>query len=108
MFVNDGIRSLFDEFLKVIGLFMGVLGGLFVLGVLTKRANQVGAVCGAIIGATVMVLLWTMSSVNGYLYTVSGITACVVSGYVISVLSGGQDRELSGLTIHTVNDRVEE
>ena len=32
LFVNPEIKSLFDEFLKIIGLFMGVLGGLFVLG----------------------------------------------------------------------------
>ena len=28
---------------KVIGLFMGVLGGLFVLGAVTRRANATGA-----------------------------------------------------------------
>lgn len=37
VFVDPQIRSLFDAFIKVIGLFMGVLGGLFVLGVSTLR-----------------------------------------------------------------------
>ncbi|MEM0926937.1 MAG: sodium/solute symporter, partial [Planctomycetota bacterium] len=43
VFVNPEIKSLFDTFIKVIGLFMGVLGGLFCLGFLSKRANSFGA-----------------------------------------------------------------
>ena len=44
------------------------------------------------------------TNVNGYLYTVSGIVTCVVAGYVASVVRGGQDRDLSGLTIFTTAD----
>ena len=51
LFVDPDIKSLFDQFLKIIGLFMGVLGGLFVLGAMTKRANGTGALTGAIVGA---------------------------------------------------------
>jgi len=94
-------RSLFDTFLKVIGLFMGVLGGLFVLGVLTRRANAFGALTGALTGAAVMFSLWRFTDVNGYLYTTCGITACVVTGYPASFLRGGRDRNLHGLTVFT-------
>ena len=58
LFVNPEIKSLFDQFIKVIGLFMGVLGGLFVLGALTHRANGAGALVGALVGAGVM--LWSL------------------------------------------------
>jgi hypothetical protein len=51
VFVDPAIKSLFDKFLMIIGLFMGVLGGLFVLGVLTRRANAFGALTGALVGA---------------------------------------------------------
>ena len=104
MFVNPEIKSLFDAFIKVIGLFMGVLGGLFVLGVLTRRANAFGALTGALIGAAVMFSLWRFTAVNGYLYTAAGITSCVVVGYLASLARGGQDRDLTALTIFT--DRV--
>ena len=100
IFVNPEIKSLFDAFLKVIGLFMGVLGGLFVLGVLTRRANAFGAMAGALIGAVVMFSLWRLTDVNGYLYTVSGILTCFVSGYLVSAVHGGRSRDLSGLTIY--------
>jgi SSS family transporter len=87
VFVNPEIKSLFDTFIKIIGLFMGVLGGLFLLGFLTRKANSTGAMTGAILGTIFMFYLWKYTSVNGYLYTTSGITACFISGYITSLLT---------------------
>lgn len=84
-FVNPDIRSLFDQFIKVIGLFMGVLGGLFILGVLFPRANTLGAWIGAISGATVMLVVWKFTTIHGYLYTVIGIATCVTCGLLGSL-----------------------
>ncbi|MCP4512178.1 MAG: sodium/solute symporter [Fuerstiella sp.] len=106
VFVDPEIKSLFDAFIKVIGLFMGVLGGLFVLGVLTRRANAFGALSGAFVGAMVMFLLWRFTNVNGYLYTFSGIVTCVIAGYGASFVRGEQDSDLTGLTIFTTDEAV--
>jgi SSS family transporter len=100
-FVDPTIKSLFDAFIKVIGLFMGVLGGLFVLGVLTQRANAIGAMAGAWVGAATMFGLWKLTQVNGYLYTTCGITTCFVVGYLVSLMTGSNQKDLSGLTIFT-------
>ncbi len=102
VFVNPDIKSLFDTFLVVIGLFMGVLGGLFVLGGTTIRANSTGAMTGALVGAAVMFSLWKFTAVNGYLYTTCGITTCLVVGYFTSLISQQPTGDLSGLTIHTL------
>ncbi len=102
VFVNPEIKSLFDAFIKIVGLFMGVLGGLFVLGATTKRANAVGAMIGAIVGAGVMFCLWKFTAINGYLYTASGIGTCVVVGFVASLASGRPENDLTGLTIYTL------
>jgi len=83
----------------VIGLFMGVLGGLFVLGMLTRRANAIGAISGALIGVVVMFTLWKTGAVNGYLYTFCGITTCFVTGYIISWLTPASKVDISELTI---------
>lgn len=103
VFVNPEIKSLFDAFIKVIGLFMGVLGGLFVLGAVTKRANAIGALIGAVVGAGVMFSLWRYTAVNGYLYTASGITSCVIVGIAASLVTGPPANDLSGLTIYTLS-----
>jgi len=84
VFVDPEIKSLFDAFLKVIGLFMGVLGGLFVLGVMTRRVNAACALVGVLVGATVMFCLWKFTNVNGYIYTASGIATCFLAGLLAS------------------------
>ena len=53
-----------------------------------------------------MIYLWRFTHVNGYLYTVSGIVSCVVSGYCVSMITGGQDRNLRGLTLFTLDNDV--
>jgi hypothetical protein len=98
VFIDPNIRSLFDAFIKVIGLFMGVLGGLFILGVATNRATATGAIFGALFGSITMICLWQFTQVNGYLYTACGIALCVGSGYAASLLTGPQTKDLVGLT----------
>lgn len=101
IFVDPDIKSLFDAFIKVIGLFMGVLGGLFILGVFSRRANEFGALAGALVGAAAMFCLWRFTSVNGYIYTACGITTCFVAGYLISLFGGTPVENLTGLTVYT-------
>lgn len=86
-FISPDIRSLFDQFIKIIGLFMGVLGGLFVLGVCFPRANTLGAWMGIVVSSGTMIYVWTYTSVNGYLYTVIGIMTCVFVGRLSSNLA---------------------
>ena len=97
LFVDPEIKSLFDAFIKVIGLFMGVLGGLFLLGVISRKANTVGAVAGAACGTCTMTWLWLATPITGYLYTAAGIGTCFASGWIVSLLTGGESRDLNGL-----------
>ena len=103
LFIDPNNRSLFDSFIKVIGLFMGVLGGLFFLGVLTRRASPWGSLLGALAGATVMGLLPIFSEINGYLYAAMGITTCVVVGLFASLLLPARENSLDGLTVYTAS-----
>ncbi|QGJ70968.1 SSS sodium solute transporter [Planctomycetales bacterium 10988] len=104
IFVDPAIKSLFDTFIKVIGLFMGVLGGLFVLGVMTQRANAFGAMIGALVGAASMFVLWKFTAINGYLYTACGITTCFLAGYFASFLAPQTQQNLDGLTLYTLSN----
>lgn len=101
MFISPDIRSLWDAFIKVLGLFMGVLGGLFLLGILTRRANTTGALVGGLTGAATMIYLWQFTTVAGFLFTAAGLATCFTIGYVVSLLRGSSDRDLTGLTIFT-------
>jgi len=105
LFIDPANRSLFDSFIKVIGLFMGVLGGLFALGVLTRRAGGWGSLLGALAGAGVMAMLPVYTAVNGYLFAAIGLVTCFVVGYGASLLLPSESHCLDGLTIHTMQRR---
>lgn len=102
LFVDPDIKSLFDQFIRVIGLFMGVLGGLFMLGILTRRAHGRGALIGAVGGAAVVGVTPLVSNVHGFLYAAIGVSACFAIGYVASSPRSESPRDLDGLTIYTI------
>jgi len=101
VFVDPSIRSLFDSFMKVVGIFMGVLGGVFALGMLTQRASGPGALVGVVAGAAVMMALPMVSRVSGYLYPAVGVAVCFVTGLLASLVLPAGRRNLAGLTVFT-------
>jgi SSS family solute:Na+ symporter len=51
-----GVKSILDEWWKISGVFAGGMLGLFLLGFISRRANNAGAAVGATIG--LLVILW--------------------------------------------------
>lgn len=107
LFISPDIRSLMSEYFKVIGMFMGALGGLFILGVMTKRANGMGALIGILLGVGVMIVVWQFTDINGYLYATIGIASCLVLGYFASFVTADDEQELAGLTIYDMKRDAE-
>ena len=79
--------------------------GLFMLGMYTRRANGIGAVIGALAGAIGLYLVKTYTSMHFFLYTIVGISTCFVVGYIVSLLFGGKQKQINGLTIYTLNKK---
>ena len=102
LFISPEIRSLMSEYFKVIGMFMGALGGLFLLGIITTRANARGAFIGLLGGVGVMVWVWTATETNGFLYASIGVTSCLVIGYCASLFLPEPQKDLENLTLHTL------
>lgn len=101
IFVDPNILSLFDSFLTGIGLFMGVLAGLFLLGFLTEKAHGRGALLGAVCAfATVLACHW-YGWVHWILYATVGIVGCCVYGYCLSRLIPSDNRDKRELIIHS-------
>jgi SSS family transporter len=94
------ITSMVDEFMTLLGLFGGVLCGLFMLGMLTSRANASGALSGALIG---LVGVWTVkyfTQVNFFLYAMVGTLITFAAGYLVSLLTPTHARDILPLTIY--------
>jgi Na+/proline symporter len=105
LFVQSDVKSLFDSFISIIGLFGGSLAGLFLLGMFTLRAHGTGAVTGAIAGAVVLYLVKMHTQTHIFLYALVGISTCMIVGYLVSLIFPGKSRPVDGLTIYTLKRR---
>ena len=96
------IKSLWDQLNRFIGLFAGGLGGLFLLGILTRRATGTGAVIGLVASGLVQYAVSRWTPLHLLLYSATGIGSCILVGYVASVLLPGRLKPLEGLTVYTL------
>lgn len=106
------IKSLFMEFQKVIGILTSGLAGLFVMGLFIPRINGAGAVAGLAASYVVNIVLIYTNIVpvkpHFLLYSVAGLLACVIVGYVVSLFTGKPTMEqLDGLTMKYMPKEVD-
>lgn len=83
---TSNITSLWDMFFKVLGLFTGGLGGLFLLGIFTKKANAQGAIIGMVASSFIQYLVVNFTDIHLFLYAGIGMSTCFIIGYLSSVL----------------------
>ena len=86
MMATWDVKSLWDEFSKILGLLLGGLGGLFLLGFLCPRANSRGAVAGLLAGMAVQLFVMRAQSVHLLLYSTVGFVTCFVTGWLVSLI----------------------
>jgi len=72
--------------LQIASVAYGALLGVFLLGVLTKRANQRGAIVGMICGFAMELYLWGWSQVAFTWWVAIGTCVTFVVGYAASIL----------------------
>jgi len=80
------IKSLWDEFQKILGLLIGGLGGVFLLGIISKKANTPGALTGMVTSIIVQFLVAYYQPVHLLTYTATGVISCFIAGYLGSFL----------------------
>lgn len=72
--------------LQIASVAYGALLGVFLLGVLTRRANQVGAMVGMLCGLATEVYLWLGTPVPYTWWVMIGTTVTFATGYILSVV----------------------
>jgi len=102
LMASSDIKSLWDQWNKILGLFGGSLAGLFVLGIFTRRANGAGAVVGVLASAGVLAVVQRFTSIHFFLWGTIGILTCVAVGYLCSLLLPSREEEQAGLTLYTM------
>ncbi len=56
-------KNVFDIIITIVGMFLGLILGLFLLGMLSKRANTAGAWIGFMAGAVTLIVVYLVSEV---------------------------------------------
>lgn len=82
--------------LQIASISYGALLGVFLLGVLTRRANQTGAAIGMLCGFAVEVYLWKFTPVPWTWWVAIGTAVTFLVGYSVSIaLAEAKDSEIS-------------
>ncbi|MBJ7882127.1 sodium/solute symporter [Gelidibacter salicanalis] len=85
---SSNIKSLWDQFYRFLGLFTGGLGGMFLLGMLTKRANATGTLMGLVVSALLIWYISVFTEINFLMYSFFGVASCFTFGYIFSLFFG--------------------
>jgi len=92
---------------KVIGLVGGPLLGLFLLGMLSRRANTPGAVIGWVTGVLVVIPVCFASNISFLWYTLIGLIATFGAGWLVSWLFPAPElRQTDGLVWRDIKERA--
>lgn len=96
------VRSMIETWNRIAALLGGGFVGIYALGIFTKRTNATGAICGAVASVFWTLFAERFTPMHWSLLAPSATLACIVVGYLTSLLTGPAKRDLSGLTIYTV------
>jgi SSS family transporter len=100
-------QSIWDQFLKMMGLFGGGLAGLFVAGIFTRRTHQTGVLVGFVVSAAVLYFARVSGAVHLFLYGGIGILTCSIVGWLMSHVLPGPRKDVSGLTVHSLRKHAD-
>jgi SSS family transporter len=89
--------SVLELGLSIASVAYGAMLGVFLLGVLTRRANASGALAGMAAGLAVEIYLWTATKVGWTWYVAVGTVVTFAVGYTASRLFPSEER---GETTH--------
>jgi SSS family transporter len=84
--------SVFTAGLTIASLVYGPMLGAFLLGVLTKRANQRGVMVGMALSLAFMVVIRFKTSIAWTWYVLIGTVVCLTVGYAVSVLAPAENQ----------------
>jgi solute:Na+ symporter, SSS family len=92
------IRSAYETFIQILGLLGGVLSGLFVLGIFTKKATGSGAIAGALISAMLLFAIRWQQPLQVFAYAPIGLLTCVTSGWLLSFVLPSRSKASNSYT----------
>lgn len=86
----SNVSSAYEWFNGLMGLVLGIIGGTFTLGIMTRRANSKGAIAGFIVTAFIAVYVSYFTDTTLWAYSFINLVSSLVFGYLFSLLFKGK------------------
>jgi solute:Na+ symporter, SSS family len=87
--------SIYDQYLKIIGLFGGCLAGMFLAGIFFSRIHATGIMVGFFISTVLLYVVQQYTSISFFLYPAVAVLGCTLFGYLFSLLLPKNDKAKS-------------
>lgn len=97
--VSNTNLSILEAISKYGSYLLGSMFGVFILGFYSKKANQTGSSIGLIAGVFTVSYVAQNTSVFWMWNNLIGVTVTLILGYLISILTGGENKEVDRYTI---------
>ncbi|WP_343703510.1 sodium/solute symporter [Chitinophaga sp.] len=78
--------SIWDQYLKIIGLFGGCLAGMFAAGIFFPKINSRGVFAGFVLSSIGLYFIQQSSAISFFLYPLFAVAGCVLMGYIFSLV----------------------
>lgn len=98
--------SIWDLALRVVSIVTATTVGIYFLGLFTQRSNEIGVLVGIVAGMGSTYYVSNQGTVVFWLYPVVGSFVTIVVGYLVSILTGGNKKNIEGLTLATLSKRT--
>jgi SSS family transporter len=79
-------NSIWDQYLKLMGMFGGCLAGMFIGGIFFKSINSTGILLGFLLSACILYFVQAGNWIHFLLYPGVGIFGCILFGWLFSRL----------------------
>jgi solute:Na+ symporter, SSS family len=84
--VASGVKSVLEAGLSIASILYGALLGVFLLGLLTRRTGENGAMIGMVVSLLTMYFVRTQTTIAWTWYVLIGTVATMSAGYLASLL----------------------
>jgi SSS family solute:Na+ symporter len=91
------LGALILAFVKINSLMGGIILGVFLLGILSRRANSAGVILGATVSLALVIYVSMYTAVTMYWYCVVGSLSTVLTGWLFSLPFTGIAPEPEGI-----------
>ena len=98
--------SIWDLFLRVAGIIAATTIGTFALGLFSRKTNEIGVLAGIVAGMLATYFIAKDETIIFWLYPIYGSLVTLAIGYAVSIATGGNQKNIDGLTWATLNNRT--